>query len=114
MFRSGQGVGSIAGADITILNDNIVEEVAENFTVRLTTIPLQPVHITGLDSATVTIQNDDGDGECTCNDWSVDVRIYSYTSSCVSNKIIMCIVFTGMCMHVYCIIYIIMLFLHRA
>ncbi len=75
VFRSGQGVGSIASANITILNDNIVEEVAETFTVRLTTLPLQPVRITGLDSATVTIQNDAGDGECTCNDWSVDVRM---------------------------------------
>ncbi len=63
VFRSGQGVGSIASANITILNDNIVEEVAETFTVRLTTIPLQPVRISGLDSATVTIQEDVNDGE---------------------------------------------------
>ncbi len=63
VFRSGQGVGSIASADITILNDNIVEEVAETFTVRLTTIPLQPVRISGLGSATVTIQEDVNDGK---------------------------------------------------
>ncbi len=69
-FTSGSGVGSMETFDVFIINDIIVEELLEIFTLRLTTPTGAPVAVTGLEVATAFIQEDLTDSklstQCVC------------------------------------------------
>lgn len=54
----GSGVGTTVSAMVTIINDQIVEEGMETFTVELSAILGTPVTVTGVSSVTVAIQED--------------------------------------------------------
>ncbi|XP_064407717.1 adhesion G-protein coupled receptor V1-like [Halichondria panicea] len=57
-FPSGSGVGSMETFDVIIINDIIVEELLETFTLRLTTPTGAPVAVIELEVATAFIQED--------------------------------------------------------
>ncbi|XP_064391467.1 uncharacterized protein LOC135339314 isoform X2 [Halichondria panicea] len=57
-FTSGSGVGSMETFDVIIINDIIVEELLETFTLRLTIPTGAPVAVIGLEVATAFIQED--------------------------------------------------------